>query len=509
MNSRVLWSLAGIVALTVTGCVDREAQRQSKATEEVIKNPVKAVTTLPARLDTVSEYVEITGDVTAGEDTTIGSKQTNRVVSVLVKDGDSVSAGQLLALMDDTAPQAQLKQAQAQVATASASLAAARSQLIQAERNATVGPHKSTLQVYYAQSQVRGAQRSLDKLINGTRPEERRQAEANLASAKATLELQKKQLERTRTLVQEGALPGENLDQQQASYDQALAQYKNAGEAVKINEAGSRQEDIDTAKAALQSAQENLRTAEDQKKLDPLLKDQVDAAQAQVDSARAQLASARAQIQIATQAIGDTKVYAPFSGKVSGRPIQAGTVAGANTAIVRIVGGGGIYFSGQITSDNIEKVKSGDPVQVHVDGLTDKVFDGRIVTINPLADSVGRLFSVRVQFLGATDALKPGMFARGSVTVRTIPNAILVPNSSVLSKGDSHYVFTVVGDKAKQVKVSTGLSKGDDIQVTGLTSDARVVVNGQEDLLDGVQVAEKGVKSASLNSSPKTSEGKG
>jgi len=505
----MLLSAAGALVIAATGCVDREAQKQSKATEKVVNNPIKAVTVQTPIVGPVSDTVQITGDVTAGQDTTIGSKQNNRVMAVYVKDGDTVSAGQLLATMDDTSATAQLRQAQAQVSTASAAIAVNRSQLIQAERNASIGPHKSTLQVMVAQSQVRGAQRTLDKVVNGARPEERRQAEANLASAKATLDLQKKQLDRIKTLVQEGALPGQNLDQQQATYDQALAQYKTANEAVLINQAGSRQEDIDTARATLQTAQENLRTAQDQKKLDPLLKDQVDAAQAQVDSARAQLTSALAQIQIAKQAIADTKVYAPFGGKVSGRPIQAGTVAGANTAIVRIIGGGGIYFNGQIPSENIGKVHQGDHVVVHVDGVPDKTFDGKIVAINPLADDVGRLFSVRVQFSGSTDLLRPGMFAHGDIAIRTIPNATSVPSAAILTKGDKHFVFIVVGNKAKQVPVDVGLVNGDNTQITGISADAKVVVGGQEGLVDGAEVREKGTKTVFLKTASSSTGGKG
>jgi len=488
MNRWLLWTAGGVLALSVSGCVDRQAQKESKATEQIVNNPVKSVTVESAKTDSVTESIEITGDVTASDDTTIGSKQTNRVVAVFVKDGDVVTKGQLLATLDDTAAQAQLKQAQAQVATAAASMSTARSQVAQALQNLAVGPHKSSVQVLLAKAQVNGSQRGLDKIVNGARPEERRQAQANLDSAKANLELQKKQLERTKTLVDEGAVSGQTLDQQRASYDQAVAQVKSAQEAVNINKNGSRQEDIDAARAQLQQAIEGLRNAEDQKKLDPLLKDQLDAANAQVEGARAQLESAKAQIQIANQAEEDTKVFAPFSGRVSGRPIQAGTVAGSSTPIVRIVGGDGVYFNGQIPSSNIDKVRVGLQVQVHVDGLSGKSFKGQIVGVNPLGDSVGRLFSVRVQFSGSMEGLKPGMFARGSVAIRTIPNAVVVPTIAIQSRGDDRFVFVVDGNKAKQVKVTPGITKGEWTQVTGLSEGAKVVTAGQEDLIDGSQV---------------------
>jgi len=509
MNRIQYWIAGAAVALISTGCVDRQAQKESKATEKIVNNPVKSVDVRPSFTGTITEDVEVTGDVTASDDTTIGSKQNNRVVAVFVKDGDTVSQGQLLATLDDSGAQAQLKQAQAQVSTAIASMASARSQLAQANQNLAVGPHKTTVGILFARAQSQAAQRNLDKVVNGTRPEERRQAVANLESAKANLNLQAKQLERMQKLVDEGALAGQNLDQQKATYDQAVAQVKSAQEAVNINQNGSRPEDIDSARAALRQAQENVRTAEDQKKLDPLLKDQVDAANAQIESARAQLESARAQVQIASQTVADTKVFAPFAGTVSGRPIQAGTVAGSSTPIVRIVGGKGIYFNGQIPSSNIDKVHSGMPVVIHADGLGDKTYSGTIVGVNPQADSVGRLFSVRVQLSGVVAGLKPGMFARGSVAIRTVTNAVLVPTVAVQSRGDERYVFVVVGNKAKQVKVKTGLSKGNFTQVIGLDSDAKVVTGGQEDLVDGAQVSVKATTTALIERNERASEAKG
>lgn len=496
MNRWFLFSAAAVIAIGVTGCVDRQTQQEAKATEKLVTNPVKAVVVQDPRVEAVSQTVEITGDVTANDDATIGSKQNNRVTAVFVKDGDKVTQGQLLATLDDTGAMALLKQAQAQVLTALAAISNARSQLAQADQNLAVGPHRSTVQVLLAKAQVSGSQRSLDKVVNGVRPEEMRQAQANLDSAKANLEYQKKQYERTKTLVDEGALAGQSLDQQKAAYDQATDQVKSAQEALDIDVNGSRPEDIGAAKAQLQQAVQTLKNAEDQKKLDPLLKDQVDAAQAQVESAKAQLDSARAQIQIADQAVADTKVYAPFSGRVSGRPIQAGSVAGASSAILRIVSSEGVYFSAQLPSTNIDKVHLGMPVSIRIDGVSNKTYAGQVVGVNPLADAIGRLFSVRVQITGPTDGLKAGMFARGTVAIRTVPDAIVVPTAAIVTRGDKKYLYVVDGGKAHQVKVTLGLSKDDDTQVIGLPAGAKVVVQGQEDLFEGAQVNVKAATTA-------------
>lgn len=487
------WTLlaASTVVLSVGGCVDRAAQKESKATEQLVTNPVKAVTVKESHAETLTQTVEMTGDVTALDDTTIGSKQNNRVTGVFVNDGDSVTKGELLATLDDTGANAQLKQAQAQVATAISSMMNARAQLAQAEQNFAVGPHRSTVGVLMAQAEVNGSRRGYDKVVNGARPEERKQAEANLESAKANLVYQQKQYERMKTLVDEGAMAGQNLDQQKAAFDQAVAQVKNAQEAVDIDINGSRPEDIDSAKAQLEQALQSLKSAEDQKKLDPLLRDQVDAAKAQVDGARAQLESAHAQIQIAEQAVADTKIYAPFDGHVAGRPIQPGSVAGQSTAIVRIVGNNGIYFSGQLPSSSIDAIQSGQAVAVHVNGLPGKTFTAQVATMDPIADSVGRLFSLRVLFTGSVNGLKPGMFAHGAVTVRTLPDVVVVPGVAVQTGGSGQFVYVVKDGKAHKVAVTTGLTKGDDVQVTGLSVGAKVVVEGQEALVEGAKVNAK------------------
>ena len=62
MKKFVLWIAAGALILGAVGCVDREAQKQSKVTEKVVNNPVKAVSVGTPLIDSVSETVEITGE---------------------------------------------------------------------------------------------------------------------------------------------------------------------------------------------------------------------------------------------------------------------------------------------------------------------------------------------------------------------------------------------------------------------------------------------------------------
>lgn len=487
MKKSLILVAAGLLVLGGTGCVDRQAQQQSANTAKVLSDPTHPVAVEPAATKTLQETVAVTGDVTAGQDTTVGAKSTGKVVAVYVKEGDQVTQGQVLAQLDLTALLAQMSQARAQVAQATAATAQARSALVQAERNAAIGPNKSAAAVRQAQAQVRAAQANLNKGINGARPEERRQAEAQVASAKSTLETNQKELARVKTLVQEGAIAANRLDQQQNLVDTAQAQLDNAQQALRLLQIGTRTEDIQALREQVRQAQEAVRTAKAQQELDPLLQDQVQSARAQLASAQAGLQTANAAVQIAQQAIEDATIRAPFSGKVLGKPIQVGTIAGNATAIVRIIGGAGVYFTGQLPSEQIAKVKAGMPVTISADGVAGKTFHGTVSAVSPQADSVGRLFDVRISFNDGLTDVKPGMFARGTITVRTI-NPIAISEDAILEDGTKSYVYVIENNKAKRLGVNTGLHQNGYVEVTGVPQGAQVVVQGKETLSEGAAV---------------------
>jgi RND family efflux transporter MFP subunit len=496
MKRPLLLIAAGVLALAATGCVNRTAQAQAKETAKLLADPVRVVQAQPVSTATLVETVEITGDVTAGEDTNVGAKQPGKVVSVFVKDGDNVTAGQLLAQLETETLSAQLQQAQSQVNQALAASNQARASLAQAIRNQSVGPTKTSSAVRQAQAQLRGAQANLKKAVAGARPEERRQAESNVAATRTALETQEKELQRVETLVREGALAANRLDQQRNAVAAARASFENATQTLGILRSGTRSEDISAAREQVRQAQEAVRTAEAQKELDPLLRDQVDGARAQLQSAQAQVQTAQAQVAIAQRALADAQIRAPFSGKVVGRPIQPGTIAGAGTTIVRIVGGSGVYFNGELPSNQITRVRSGLPVTVTISALGNRTFQGSVAAVSAVAASVARQFDVRVQMNSGLNEIRPGMFARGLVQVRTIPNATVVPTGAIVQEGDDAFVFIVQNEKAERLPVQTGIANGNVIQVSGVPLGATVVTQGQGSLIPGtpVRVETKGAQ---------------
>lgn len=485
--------MAGVV-LVAGGCVDRGAQKQAKRTEELVSDPVVTVTAQPVGFQTLTENLEITGQVTTASDTQIGAKQSGRIVSVFVKDGDPVTPGQTIAVQDTTSLNAQLSQALASVQTALAGTQSANAALSQALQNARIQPTKTASQVRQAEAALRSAKAQLGKAIKGARTEDRVQAEWAVRQAKSNLDKAQKDLDRYTKLVEEGAVARTQLEAAQNVYNQSLAAYNAALQQQLVLSNGTRPEDIEVAREAVRQAEESLKNAQAQQSLDVNLNEQVLAARAQVNSSRAQLQSAQAQVIIARQAISEAVIKAPFMGKIAGNPIQPGAVVGPGTPVARIVGREGSYFEGEVPETNIEKVAKGAIVAIKVSALNEMTFSGVVKAISPTGESVGRLFHVRIAFTGDTAALKPGMYATGMITLRTVPNAATVPVTSIVKRNGKDVVFIVDGAIAKAVPVTTGLKTDGVIQVEGLSANQRVIVAGQNSLDDGSKIKLEGDK---------------
>lgn len=474
-------------ALILAGCnVDRDKQAQSKRTSEIVSDPTVTVTAQALSYQTLSDTLEITGEVTTSSDTQVGAKSSGKIVAVYVKDGDPVQAGQTLAVQDTTSLSAQLSQALASVQTAASASRSAYAQLSQAIQSAKVQPTRSASAVLQAEAQLRSAKAQLTKALAGAREEDRERAAWNVKQAKSAMDKAQKDLDRYTKLVAEGAVPAAMLEQYRLAYDTAMANYNSALQSQLA--LSNRSEDIEIAREAVRQAEAAVTNAKAQQALDVNLNDQVLSARAQVESTKAQMQSAQAQVAIARQAMNDATIKAPFAGKVSGNPVQPGSVVGPGSPVVRIVGKEGSYFEGEIPESNIGKIDIGSNVTVTVNAIPGATFQGVVRAISPAGETVGRLFKARVAFLGNTSNLKPGMYATGTVVLRTIPNAATVPATAIVKRSGKDVVFVIEGDEAKAIPVTIGLRTDGVVQVSGIPAGRQVIVAGQNSLDDGSKV---------------------
>ena len=133
-------------------------------------------------------------------------------------------------------------------------------------------------------------------------------------------------------------------------------------------------------------------------------------------------------------------------------------------------------------------LKAGQAVQLNVDALPGKTFEGRIDRVSPVVDSGSGTFRVICAFDGG-GLLQPGMFGRIRIEYDQRANALVIPRTALLEDGNAPAVFTVKADKAARTALKLGYVDGEWVEVReGLRDGDAVVVAGKATLREGSAV---------------------
>ncbi len=337
-----------------------------------------------------------------GDEVLVSSKIGGRVLQLLVRGGDAVTRGQPVAVIGSEELDARMRQADAQVAAARAQVAQAQMALEVLERQAaharkawTVAQVRAPIAVDEARATVRAAEADLDR-------------------ARAVREEAARELARLQTLLAAGAIA-------QANVDAASTGVRVAESAVT---AASGQ--VQRARAALAAAQTMPLEVEAQA-------ESVRAAERQLDTARAALTAAAAQVQAAVAARDDlhatheeARVYAPASGVVITRVVNAGEVVPAGTSLVTLVDMEALWLKVYIPEPELGKIRLGAPARVYVDAFPDRAFAAKVTEISQRAEftpkdvqtreeRVKQVFAVKLAVENPGGVLKPGMPADAEI----------------------------------------------------------------------------------------------
>lgn len=160
-------------------------------------------------------------------------------------------------------------------------------------------------------------------------------------------------------------------------------------------------------------------------------------------------------------------------------------------------GGENVWAYISIYEYEIGLVKTGSGVEIEAVAYPGEVFQGKVVSINPVLDPVTRTNQVRVEVLNPEDKLKPEMFVNATIHIE-LGEKLAVPETAVLDTGIRKIVYLATGDsmlESREVilgrkaegyyEVLSGLREGDSVVVSGnflVDSESRLksVVGGTE-----------------------------
>ncbi|MHC4429599.1 MAG: efflux RND transporter periplasmic adaptor subunit, partial [Planctomycetota bacterium] len=150
-------------------------------------------------------------------------------------------------------------------------------------------------------------------------------------------------------------------------------------------------------------------------------------------------------------------VAAPFAGLVVQRDAVIGEVADATRPLFAIADTSTMWAWLDLYEADMGRVRIGQPVEIGIEGLGDRSFDGTVTWISSHVDPRTRTLKVRATVGNSGGLLRANMFGRGEITVRQRDEAIVIPKSAVQWEGCCNVVFVRHTDTVYQpYKVDLG-----------------------------------------------------
>lgn len=374
----------------------------SKDTSSAAAAPAPpAISVESGRIETreLQRMVEAIGTLDPNEEVTISNQVEGAVSKVLFDLGDFVKAGQVLATLDTR------------------------------ELELTVRQQEAALQQEMARVGITDPNANLDESATS----QVKQAEATLAEART-------RLERTKRLTNEGVLPKQELDAQQAKFDVAEASVKSARESVR--------------------------------------------------NIRATVAARKAALEFAQKKLSDARITAPISGLVKERLVSEGTYLKANSPVVTLVQSSPLKLHLDVPETAIESVRAGRPVQFTVDSIPGKTFAGKITRLSPSVNQQSRTLKLEALVDNGTGALKPGLFARVTIFTGKSDKVLIAPPSSLFEVAGLEKLFVIEQGRVAERIVRTGTRGSDYVEVVeGVKEGDVVATSNLGSLQQGREVA--------------------
>jgi HlyD family secretion protein len=214
--------------------------------------------------------------------------------------------------------------------------------------------------------------------------------------------------------------------------------------------------------------------------------DVLDRVRADHASAGARLERARATLQRLEEELGYATITAPIDGVVLQRDLNVGAAVASvasvtgGTVLMTIADTSQMHLLGVVDENEIAHVHVGMDARIRTETYTDRTFPGRVRKIASIGDRKNNVtsFKVEVTVLDGIDALWPRMSADADIISEVHDNALIVPEATLLYKGNDIFVEVVGHASEPQVTqraVRTGVSNHNRVEILDGLAEGDVV----------------------------------
>lgn len=224
----------------------------------------------------------------------------------------------------------------------------------------------------------------------------------------------------------------------------------------------AQQASLDEARARLALAEKNRQTNLALLNQNFISQNAYDGIASSADVGQASVRAAEAQWQIARRAMDDAAVRSPMDGIISKRFVQPGEKINFDSPVAAIVSLNQMELESPVPASEIPRVRAGQIVNFNVDGFDGRAFVGKVARVNPSAESGSRSIMVYVSVDNADNALKGGMFAKGTITLEKSVAVPVVPIGALREEKGQTVVHQVLDGKIVAQPVMVGVRNEDE-----------------------------------------------
>jgi len=458
LSRRWLWALlSGLIFLGLVGGRHLLSRGRGLETNVLTQSVEKA---------TIPVIITANGTVDAERSINLSPKSSGVVETLLVEEGDRVTEGQVVALMDDSNLRGELLQVQGQLAQQEANLA----RLVAGDRPEDIA---------IAEAQLAEAEANLRELRSGNRNQEIAQAEARLQSVQTTLQQRETNLQRYDSLFSSGAISREEVEQKRADRDVASAEVREAEESLALANAGSRDEQIAQAQARVEQQRQSVAALNAGNRSED------------IEQARAQVLSAQGTLQTTEAKLQDTEIQAPFNGVVNQIYAELGAFVSPSVSgsVTESSSSSSILQLSSVRNEvvvnlpeaQISRIEIGQSVTIKADAFSGETFAGQVTQVAAQATVSQNVTSFEVRLslaLPEAEKLRVGMNVEAAFEVEVIEDALLVPNAAVVRGPEGEGVYVLERDEPVFQTIQTGdTAQGKTEVISGLDGDEQVLIS--------------------------------
>lgn len=219
----------------------------------------------------------------------------------------------------------------------------------------------------------------------------------------------------------------------------------------------------------------------------------------ELENVELHLASMRAKVQQARQGqrevkamMAYTRITAPFSGVVTQKMVDAGSMANPGHPLLVIEQSGELQVTASLPEEYLKYVKTGDAVRVGVKAAG-RELSGVVSELSPSAAMTGGQYAIKVRLNGDKSDLRSGMYAHvriANVVAESQEERILVDANSIVRRDQLTGLYVVASDNSAQLRwVRLGKTVGQQVEVlSGLKAGEKVIRPTDKKLRNGQKV---------------------